>query len=420
MNDDDFAAFVGIDWADQEHAVVLHDPARGRTHRECLTLAQTPEALGDWALGLCERFAGRPVAVAVELSRGPLIWALMKHPHIVIHPLPPARLANYRKAFVTSGAKDDPTDAALILDYLLCHRDQLRPWRPDDAQTRQLQRLVEDRRRFVDQRTAIANALKAQLKGYFPQAIAWLGDKLTSRMAADFLLKWPDLASLQKARPDTVRRFFYAHNVRRGDVIQQRLDTIADATALTGDVAVVQCGVLATQAMARLLRQLVAIIDRYDTQIAAAFADHADAHLFANLPGAGPAMAPRLLAAFGANRARFADAAQLQTLSGIAPVTKRSGKQCAVQRRWACPTFLHQSFHEFAQHSVAKCPWAHAYYQLQISRGHGHHATVRALAFKWIRILFVCWKTRTPYDEARYLRQLQHRGSPLCQYLQPA
>ncbi len=70
------------------------------------------------------------------------------------------------------------------------------------------------------------------------------------------------------------------------------------------------------------------------------------------------------------------------------------------------------------KHSIAKCNWARAYYQLQTSRGHGHHAAVRALAFKWIRILFVCWQTRTPYDEARHLRQLQHRASPLCQYLQ--
>ena len=110
----------------------------------------------------------------------------------------------------------------------------------------------------------------------------------------------------------------------------------------------------------------------------------------------------------------------MQNLSGIAPVTKRSGKQCVVQRRWACPKFLRQTFHEFAQHSIGQATWARAYYQLQRARGKGHHAAVRALAYKWIRVLFACWKTRTPYDESRYLEQLRRQQSPLLAYLATA
>jgi len=72
--------------------------------------------------------------------------------------------------------------------------------------------------------------------------------------------------------------------------------------------------------------------------------------------------------------------------------------------RWACPKFLRQTFHEFAAHSIPRCPWTSAFYRDKLERGMTHHAAVRALAFKWIRILFRCWKTRTPYDESTYLQ----------------
>ena len=306
-----------------------------------------------------------------------------------------------------------------ILEYLCRHHHQLRRWRPDDARTRELAMLVEQRRHFVDERTAITNRLQAQLKAYFPQALACLGDNLATRMAADFLLKWPDLASLQRARRDTVRRFFHAHNVRRADRIEQRLDLIDQATPLTDDPAVIRVGIEVTQALARLLRELTATVEKLDKRIRQVFAEHEDAHLFAQLPGAGKALAPRLLVAFGTDRERYADAAEIQTFAGIAPVTKRSGRQCVVQRRWACPNFLRQTFHEFAQHSIGFSEWARAYYRLQCDRGKHHHAAVRALAYKWIRVLFACWKTRTAYSEQHYLARLRQRDATLCQYLSP-
>ena len=125
-------------------------------------------------------------------------------------------------------------------------------------------------------------------------------------------------------------------------------------------------------------------------------------------------LAPRLLAAFGSQRERYASAEEVQTYSGIAPVMKRSGKKKWVHFRWACPKFLRQSFHEWAGHSIAHSQWARRYYQQQRERGKGHHAAVRGLAFKWIRIVFRCWKDRAAYDESRYLMTLAKRNSPLA------
>ena len=130
-------------------------------------------------------------------------------------------------------------------------------------------------------------------------------------------------------------------------------------------------------------------------------------------------MAPRLLVAFGSQRERFSSPADLQTYSGIAPVTERSGKSEWVHFRWACPTFLRQTFHEWAGHSVAYCDWAQAYYQQQRGRNKDHHVAVRSLAFKWIRIAFRCWKDGVPYDDALYVESLRRRGSPLAKLLTP-
>ena len=123
-------------------------------------------------------------------------------------------------------------------------------------------------------------------------------------------------------------------------------------------------------------------------------------------------MAPRLIAVLGTQRDRFDDASSLQCFSGIAPVTSQSGRQSWVHWRWACPKFARQTFHEWAQHSMKKCEWARIFYQQKREAGKSHHAAIRALAFKWIRILFRCWKDRVPYDEARYLRSVRDRLLP--------
>src|SRR5262249_5835675 len=112
-------------------------------------------------------------------------------------------------------------------------------------------------------------------------------------------------------------------------------------------------------------------------------------------------------------RDRYSCADELQTYSGIAPVTARSGKRKWVHFRWACPKFVRHSFHELAGHSITQSVWARAYYQQQRDRGNDHQAAVRALAFQWIRIVFRCWKDRVAYDESRYLLALAKRGSPL-------
>jgi len=184
--------------------------------------------------------------------------------------------------------------------------------------------------------------------------------------------------------------------------LEARLAALKAAVPLCRDQAVVRAGSLKAAGLVRLILALLPLIKRYDQQIAEVFASHPDAPIFKSLPGAGSALAPRLLVIFGSQRERWSKGIEVATYSGIAPVVERSGKYCLIHWRWACPKFVRQSFHEFAASSLLFCDWAKDFYLTQRQRGKTHHAAVRSLAFKWIRILFRIWKDRCPYDPAKY------------------
>jgi len=406
----DIVACIGLDWADERHSVHLQ-PSDGRI--EHFELEQKPAVLHEWVAQLQQRFAGGNIAVALEQRKGAVIHALLMYDCFVLYPINPKALARYREAFTTSGAKHDPRDSELLLDLVVRHRDKLRAWVPDTVESRTLQALCEQRRKLVNQRVALTNRITSLLKQYFPQALDWVGD-VASVQACDFLVQWPTLATVQQTRPSTVRRFYQDHNCRKKAVIDARLAAIASARPLTTDAAVIEPLSLSVQAYATQLRTLIGAIDKFDARIAAVFAEHADHDIFGSFPGAGDVCAPRLAAAFGTDRSRWDSAAELQAHSGIAPVTERSGKTLFVHHRLACPKFVKQTFHEFADQSIRFSRWARAYYDQQRARGNDHHAALRALAYKWIRILFRCWKERRPYDEDIYIDALRRRGSPLA------
>lgn len=409
-----FAAFVGIDWADTKHDVCLQ--AAGAAKRESLTLEHTPEAIEAWVTTLRMRFNGAPIAVCLELTKGPLVSALRKYDFLVLFPINPLTLARYREAFTPSRAKDDPTDAELQLELLLTHRDKLQPLQPQSPTMRALDQLVEHRRRVVNDKVRLTNRLTSTLKNYFPQVLQWFQDKDTP-LFCDFLSRWPTLKAAQLARRSTLETFFRDHHVRSADVVAQRIHAIKAALPLTPDEGVIVPNALLVQALVNQLRVTLEAIETFDNAIAQRAQSHPDFPLFQALPGAGPVFASRLLVAFGEQRERYASAAELQKYAGIAPVTERSGKKAWVHWRLQCPKFLRQTFVEWAAESIRHSFWARVYYQQQRDKGKAHQAAVRALAFKWIRILYRCWQDRTPYDESTYLQALNNRGASLLQHL---
>jgi transposase len=411
MNSAPYDLIIGLDRSDQTADLCLLDPHTGA--RRSVTIATTPEALWEWLLELRQQHPGARVGLCLEQPAVQLLPFLEAYAWITLHPINPITLQKYREAFVTSRAKDDTKDAEYLADLLLNHHAQLLVWAPEDSATRAVQQLGFHRRAVVDERTALTNRLQALLKAYYPQALTLCGQDLWRPLATAFLLRWPRLGAVQKAKPATVTQFYYRHGSRSAKLLAQRLALIENAVPVTDETAVIHSFVLRVQLVCRQLQAVQRTLGEFDRELAAAYAAHPDREIFASLPGAGPVLGPRLLASIGSNRERFAAAAQLQRYSGVAPVTKRSGGSCRIHRRYCCPKFHRQSFHEFAGESIYYSRWAAAYYLQQRQRGGSHHTAVRALAFKWQRVIWRCWQDRKPYEEAKYEAALRKHGSPV-------
>jgi hypothetical protein len=225
---EEFAAFIGLDWADTKHEICLQ--VAGADKREFTVLEHQPEVIDAWTTDLLQRFQGRPIASALELNKGPIVEALRNYDGLVLFHINPMMLARYREAFTPSRAKDDPTDAEPQLDLLLRHRDTRKPLAPQRPEMRALSQLVAPRRRLVADRVRITNRLTSALKTYFPPVLQWLPNKET-QLFCDFLSQWPTLKAAQLARRSTLARFFRQHHVHGEQRINERLEAMKSATA---------------------------------------------------------------------------------------------------------------------------------------------------------------------------------------------
>jgi transposase len=403
---------IGIDWADETHAYHLTDqngkPVAGTVRQQP---GQIKELFEIWR----QLFPDATFCVAIEQSKGPLINILLEFSDVQIYPINPAGLASYRKAFAHGGGKNDPSDAQLLCQYLENYRDQLRPLRTDDPLTKELTSLAEDRRRLVDQRSALCNELRAVLKLYFPVVLELQAAKLYAEFLIRFLRKYPTLTEAQKAGANKLRKFFYGVGAEK--TAEARVQRILDAVPLTQNEVTIRCHARRVTAIVEMIHTLNTQIDRYDDAIHELVRQHADYAIVASLPGASNNSHCRIIAALGDDRTRFANASALQSATGIAPITNQSGKTKTVSCRWACSKFLKQTFHEYAALSITKSQWAKAYYDQQRLQGKSAQAARRALAYKWIRIIYRCWQDRVPYNEAKYIQRLKDTGSPLAKLL---
>jgi len=406
-----FSAFVGIDWADKKHDLCV--AAQDDDNPTYSIIDHTPEDLQSWVVELRKNYPHGQIAVALEQSKGALIYNLLGYEFLTLFPINPKSLARFRESFTPSGAKGDPTDAGFLWKYVVTFHKDLQSWEPADEHTRTIAFLVEGRRKVVNERTRLTSRLRSTLKMYFPQALDIIDGPLHSKLSLDFLNKWPSLNNIKKAREQTVIKFFTTHNSRSKEKIDKRLTMLKEAIPLTHDQAVIKSSLMLVKLILKQIHDLNSALAEYDQELKKLYDSHPDKDIFDSFPGVGPALGPRLIAAWGTDRDRYDSAESMQKYSGVAPVTKASGKSKITIRRVACPKFLLQTFHEFAGHSLEKSIWAKSFYDMMRERGKKHHTAIRALAFKWIRIMYVCWNQSIPYDEVKYIQALQRAKSPL-------
>lgn len=300
----------------------------------------------------------------MEQSRGALLYALCKYQPLALYPVHPSTSSDYRKAMDPSGRKDDPGDADLLLDLLTLHRGRLRALEPDTEATRKLQALVEKRRQLVEERTAQTNRITHQLKLYFPQVLEWFDD-LSAPIVAAFLERWPTLPRLLQEAPAAVRAFFHQQGSRSPTRIQNRLQQMQQAQLLITDPAVIEPSVLLVNTLLALVAALNHGIRQLEKAIEEVVAVHPDYSIFASFPGAGPALAPRLVAAFGRRRERYQSASKCNRSAASRRSCRPVGASAGSIFGGPVPNFCGRPCHEYAALSVPHSPWAKAFYEKQ-------------------------------------------------------
>lgn len=402
--------YLGVDWADAEHAVYVEDETGTKIMSR--TVLHTVDGLTEFGRWLDERrAAGRELWAAIEKPEGRIVDFLLDH-GVVVFAINPKAVDRARDRFRVSGAKSDPFDARVLATFLRTDHDHLSPLRPSSEAAQELKGLTRDYTRQVRQQTRLLNQLIAALKAYYPRALDVVDD-LKSRWGRDFLRDYPTPAALTTLTERRWQRWARDHRLSAERATELWAIVARPQLAVPEHVVRVQARLVGA-----LLEQLdvtVRAVGGYREAIDDFFARMPAATWARTLPGGRTGTTvPRLYAELGDAAGRWQNFRHLQGHGGAVPVTARSGKQVMVMFRFACNTHLRDAIHQFAQQSIQQSEWARAYYDRCRRRGHRHHHALRALAAKWLKIIFVLWSRQVAYDETHHLATMarQHLRQP--------
>lgn len=394
--------YMGVDWGDREHAVWIDDET-GRTVRS-FRVAHTVDGLAEWGRWVDEcRQAGIELWAALERPEGRVVDFLLDH-GVVVFPLNPKALDRARDRFRMSGAKTDRFDARVAADVLRTDQATLHALRPSSEAAQELKALTRDYARPVRPQTRILNQLTITLKEYYPRALE-ICDDLTARWAQEFLQAYPTPPALLSLTERQWTRW-----ARRQHLSAARIATLwglLQRPQLGVPAHVVRGKARQLQVRLAQLRVTGEGVDAYRQAVQDFFAALPMAKVATTLPaGRSGTTVPALWAELGDAPGRWTTVAHLQGHAGVVPVTEQSGQRCTIKFRFACNHQLRAAVHQFAWHSLRHSAWARAYYDRCRQRGHPHHQALRALAAKWLKIIFVMWSRQVPYDEQYHLANI--------------
>ena len=405
---DDFSSlthFAGFDWGMEQHQLCIVD----KQGNVVVNLCFNNDADG-WRTIAATLKQYPQLAVSIETSCGPAVERLLDL-GIRIYPMNPKAAERFRDRKAPSGVKSDELDAWSFADALRTDGHGWRALVPLDPLTAEIRILCRDEIALIEQRTAFILQLKAALHEYYPVPLQAFDD-WTHPAAWDFILTFEDPNALAKAGKRKWEKFLHTHKLYRPETASKRLELFAKALEFVNpSKAVANAKTLLAVTLARQLRALQPQLDEYRARIQRLFNDHPDHDCFGSLPGAGPKLAPRLLAEFGTDRNRFQSHQSVQSYAGTAPVTQQSGKSSFVHARWACNKILRGTVHLWADLSRSSCAWAQAYYQQKKQQGKSHATALRCLGNRWLKILWTMWQNHTPYNEALHMQNQVRHGS---------
>lgn len=393
--------FVGVDWAEAHHDVVLMDQAgtvlaHGRVPEGLAGLARIHELVG------AHHDADLPpgqVQVGIETERGLLVRGLIGSGYTV-YAVNPLAVSRYRERHTTSGAKSDAADAKVLADLVRTDRHNHRPIAPDSEQAEAIRVLARAHQGMVWARQRGIGALRSTLREYYPGALSAFPE-LAAPEALEILALAPTPAqgrALSRARiASALRR---AGRTRR---VAERAGEIQGALRAPHPEAPARvAGAFgqSARALVDVARAQQAQIARLEQELQASFSRHPDAGILTGLPGLGPVLGARVLAEFGDSPGRYADARGRKAYAGTAPITRASGRSRVVLARHARNRRLGDACFQWAFSSLTASPGARRYYDRLRARGKTHRQALRQLANRWVGILHACLEARVAYEES--------------------
>jgi transposase len=388
--------FVGIDWASRAHELCVVDEQGAVVCR--FGFVHSEGGISDALERLAKLGSPAGLPVAIERPDGLLVGRLLEAGHPVV-PIHPNAFHAARPRWEGAGSKSDPGDAYRLADLLRTDHHRLRALQPLDPATRELQALVRLRDDHVAARVAATNQLAALLAQHWPGAAAVFG-RLDSEIALSFLERYPtpeSAARLGQARlASFLRRHCYSGRRSAAELLARLRQAPRPTHILDPDVITEL-----VHAQVRLVRTLLTSIADLDRAITARLSQHVKAQLLKPLPRIGTISLSQIVAEVGPLLDRTASADEAAALCGAAPVTKRSGQQRAVCFRHATNAKARKALTLYADNSRHASPWAERIYREARARGCRHPHAIRILARAWLRVIWACWHTETPYDPAR-------------------
>jgi transposase len=396
--------YVGLDWADTHHDVVVLDEAGQRVgSRRFAHSHQGLNDLKEYVLSIAA--SPEQVACIVETNHGLLI-AFLLEAGFPVYPVNPKTTNQLRKA---AGAKTDRIDAYLLAKTGRFDLAELHRLDPDSPNVQELKTLTRDQDALIQMQTRLLNQLTACLKEYYPAALQ-LFAKMQQRSPLLFLQTYPTPQAAQSASLEEILATLRAGKHTNPRVAAPKIFEELHRPQLVAPEVVVRAK---SRLMLSLVKQLLVVIEEiasYEKAIRPLFLTHRDRELWSSLPGAGKRLAPRLLAEWGEDRSRFADASSVQALAGTAPVPFESGNYAKAHKRLACCKPLRNALYQFAWQSTKQEGWAREYYQRKRAQGKSHSMAIRALANVWVRIIYRMWVNQTCYQRETFeAAQRAHR-----------
>ena len=310
-----FTHFAGFDWAKGHHDVTVVD----RSGVVAMEVRFDHTAEG-WAVFAGKVRAFPALALTIETSSGAVVERLLEM-GLHVYPVHPTAAERFRDRKAPGGVKSDRLDAWCLADALRTDGHGWRRLRPEDPLTQELRLLCRDEVALIEQRTALVNALQAALREYYAAALEAF-DTWTLPAAWAFVERFPSPAELARKGKRQWEKFLHTHRLARPEMYAERLAVFAKAGAFVASPATTRAKSMLAVSMCVQLRALRGQLDEYRRRIQELFEQHPDQGIFSSLPGAGPKLAPRLLAECGTDREKLDDPQAMQCLAGTAPVVK--------------------------------------------------------------------------------------------------